>query len=128
VDPVNLATFPSDSDIQECINIAYQEASSILNLLGIENSTSGSIEDIAPQLTDALALMHSTAVEELDLSEPGPPTASETEPATVDELFAADDEDDAEETRSNEVDQTMVNLGIATTATVIYDTLRMYVF
>jgi hypothetical protein len=128
VDPVNLATFPSDSDIQECINIAYQEASSILNLLGIENSTSGSIEDIAPQLTDALALMHPTAVEELDLSEPGPPTASETEPATVDELFAADDEDDAEETRSNEVNQTMVNLGIATTATVIYDTLRMYVF
>jgi hypothetical protein len=45
--------------------------------------------------------------------------------AIIDKLFAADDLDDLDEPRTNEVDQTMTNLGIAATATVIHDTLRM---
>jgi hypothetical protein len=125
VDPINLATFPSDSEIRECINIAYEEASSILNILGIENQTSGGIKDIAPQLAEALTLMRPI---DTGIQVPATSSPREIDSTMIDELLAADDVDDIETSQPNEVDQKMANLGIAATSIAIYDTLRMYGF
>jgi len=127
IDMKNLATYPSDSEIQEAIDVAYKEATSLLSILGIENSTSGSIEDIAPQLADALAIMESSIAAEAEHNEDPRLKSKESDPTIIDQLLAADDIDDLVESRSNEVDQAMANLGIAATAVVIHDTLRMQV-
>jgi len=95
--------------------------------LGIENSTSGSIEEITPQLADALAIMESSIAAEAEHNEDPRLKSKESDPTIIDQLLAADDIDDLVESRSNEVDQAMANLGIAATAVVIHDTLRMQV-
>ena len=127
IDMKNLAIYPSDSEIQEAIDVAYKEATSLLSILGIENSTSGSIEDIAPQLADALAIMESSIAAEAEHNEDPHLKSKERDPTIIDQLLAADNIVDLIESRSNEVDQAMANLGIAATAVVIHDTLRMQV-
>ena len=124
-DMKNLATFPSDSEIQECIKVAYEEAGSLLNILGIENQASSSIEDMAFRLADALNIMYPANTEtELPVAQ----ITREVGVTVIDELFAADDKDDVDKSRPNEVDQKMTNLGIAAMAVTIHDALRMYVF
>jgi hypothetical protein len=131
VDMKNLSTYPSDTEFQECIDVAFQEASALLNLLGIENSTSGSIKDLGVQLADAFAIMNQKSTTDADTDAVhdavAAPRSEESGPTLVDKLLVADNIDDLAESRPNEVDQKMTNLGIAATAIVIHDTIRMYV-
>jgi hypothetical protein len=138
IDMKNLSTYPSDMEIQECINVVFQEASTLLNILGIQNSTSGGIEDPGIQLADAFTIMNqkSTANADTDAQDTGAdaahkvataPRSEESDLTLVDKPLVADNVDDLAESQSNKVDQKMTNLGIAATAIVIHDTLRMYV-
>ncbi|KIM85625.1 hypothetical protein PILCRDRAFT_5297 [Piloderma croceum F 1598] len=111
----NLSTYPSDTEIQECLDVTFQKASVLLNLLGIKNSTSGSIKDLGMQLADA-AHKVATALR-----------LEESDPTLVDKVLVADNVDNLAESQPNEVDQKMTNLGIAAMAIVIHNTICMYI-
>lgn len=132
-DYVNLTTYPTDATVQACINVAWKEAMSSLSILGIENPTSGSVEELAPQLAETLTQFQADNISSPATSEDEVPLHQvEQEPASLTALLAVDESDgEADDragsklSRSNEVDQTMTNLGIAAAAVTIYDNLRM---
>jgi hypothetical protein len=61
--------------------------------LGIENSTSGSIEEITPQLADALAIMESSIPAEAEHNKDLHLKSKESDPTIIDQLLAADNID-----------------------------------
>lgn len=120
LDPKNLASFPSNDEIEALARTAYIESNRLCDIVGIETAETASLEALAPRLAESLVdLESSTPISET--------TRQHTDKSTpdVDTLLATDAVDDIAESRSFHVDNVMTNMGIAATAAYIHDSLRM---
>ncbi|KAI0059300.1 hypothetical protein BV25DRAFT_1809175 [Artomyces pyxidatus] len=130
IDLKTLATFPNDATIQTLVDSAYEEAQSLLRLLGIEPTP---LPDTDAAIREALAepLSHIRRDQDpfpgLEEEDTNPVPDGSSGAAALDQLLLTDDLDERADTRSGDLDDKMTNLGIATAAVVVHDTLMMYV-
>ncbi len=115
----NLATFPSNDDLEEIIRVAHTEADALLKILGM-NVTAPSLVD-----NDSLESALETLCDDVQV-----PTTTEhaAAPSPADELASALLDDSHEFSRgwsNGGVDEPMANIGIQATATTIHDMLHM---
>lgn len=127
LDVVNLTTFPSDTEIEEMIELAHAEAQSLLEILGVKLPVVA-VPDVAA-LAAALAKMSDDPLGPGDAQQTGDQEEVELSDAAKLELLLRMDGEDFNAGRigSTKDDTPMTNLGIAATAAAIHDSLRMYV-
>ncbi|KAH9943952.1 hypothetical protein B0H21DRAFT_469767 [Amylocystis lapponica] len=118
IDLATLSSYPSDAAIEKAITVAHQEAYSLLNIIGMTMS------DSPAEVVDTRALAAALR------------TLADSEPESHDELTADAEQlerllrDDVyqfkgDATRPTAVDEKMTMLGIAATAAVVHDYLRI---
>ncbi|KAG5636706.1 hypothetical protein H0H81_007102 [Sphagnurus paluster] len=125
VDVKNLKTFPTDEKIQELIDVAFSEATALLNILGIDHHCSdGSIKEMAPRLKDFLDNLHKPDAEATMNSTL---SANDSGSSDLDAMMAADAIDSltTDGIGSSQFDKKMTDLGVASVATAIHDSLKI---
>lgn len=120
VDLANLATFPSDGDIEKLIHVAHTEAQSLLGIVGISMQALPVVDEAG--FAAALAALSSDPIDDAtpeDGSEDVPPAARL-------ELLLRDDKNEfMHGTSCIAKDEAMTNMGVHATATVIHDHLKL---
>ncbi|OJT05301.1 hypothetical protein TRAPUB_3891 [Trametes pubescens] len=122
VDLANLASFPSDDEIEKLINVAHTEAQSLLAIVGINMQALPIVDDKG--FAAALAALSSDSI--VDGLHEGP-EESEDAPlaAHLERLLRGDKDQFLHGTSCLAKDEAMTNLGIHATATVIHDHLKL---
>ncbi|KAJ3760769.1 hypothetical protein EV360DRAFT_39135 [Lentinula raphanica] len=124
VDLKNLATFPTDVEFQQAMDVGFIEAKRLLAVLGMDYMGSQT-EDMAQGLQEALAAM----TEESKVNGVGAVHYDSLDDIPVDtilERILQTDVDDEQQHILPHLHETrMANLGAAAASAVIYDTLRM---
>lgn len=130
VDPVTLAKYPSDEKINTVAQTAYEEASSLLRILGMDEATlldgvdARAFHDSLQSFSDLSALDEDNDMLE-DLEEGSERLATGNRLA---DILRADAEDVDSVSSSCVSDKKMTRLGIAAAATKVHDVLEMYAF
>jgi hypothetical protein len=120
LDPVALANFPSDLEISEIINAAHQEASSLLSILGIQNSYSHIPDKINDWINEA---------SQADTAVPSDVKLSALSITNqLHDLITADNVDYEMNSRPSDVDNRTLSLSIIAAATLTHNTIQMHVF
>lgn len=127
IDPVQLATYPSDQELAAIARAAYAEASSLLQILGMDKTT------VLPDNVDARAFHESLQSlsgsdnEDETLEDLEDEKASQSESAMGTRLASVlrADAEEVDDVRSRALDTKMTRLGIAAAATKVHSLLEM---
>ncbi|KAI0327091.1 hypothetical protein GY45DRAFT_1163727 [Cubamyces sp. BRFM 1775] len=126
IDLANLATFPSDSDIEKLIQVAHTEALSLLAILGINLPALPTVDEAA--FAEALAMLSTDPPHDSDspTQDAAISELRETSPAVqLEELLFKDKERFLHGQNPFDYDDVLTNVGINTTATIVHDHLRL---